>query len=179
MTSLSSIAYPYAKALFELVINKEADQLDKYVEDLALLKEAIINKEMISLLKNPSFSQEQKTSLLLSIVNKPHDVEVNFLKLLVQNARLEILPKVYDLFLDMVTQKRSQLTATIESAFELSDEHKNNIKQMLLKRFNKEVIINVIINPDLIGGVRIFIKDQIIDASIKGSLQKMAMLLSV
>ena len=66
------------------------------------------------------------------------------------------------------------MEATVESAFPLNDQQAQELAGTLKAKFGKDVRLSTSVDPDLIGGVRIKVGDDVIDASVRGKLQAMA-----
>jgi F-type H+-transporting ATPase subunit delta len=116
-------------------------------------------------------------TILQGLDNKNQEV-VNFLELLAKNNRLLVLPFIFDLFDELVKQDKNMASAIIQSAFAMSEEEKNQFETILSKKFNKKINATIEINPELIGGIKVLVDNTVIDASIKGSLEKMAIQLT-
>ena len=111
-------------------------------------------------------------ALLDSLNSKSVELR-NFLTLLYLNNRFNILNEIFDLFEKLLSDFKCIAKATIESAFAMKSEDKEQIEALLSKRFSRKITAVVEVNPELIGGIKIMIDDIVIDASIKGSLDKM------
>ena len=103
------------------------------------------------------------------------DVEVkNFIDALQENHRLTLLPEIARQFELLKSREESVVEATVESAFPLNDQQAQELAGTLKAKFGKDVRLSTSVDPDLIGGVRIKVGDDVIDASVRGKLQAMA-----
>ena len=172
MSEIKSLAHPYASAIFTLA--KAENKLDdwfNYLNQLSMIGQTIEFKKAIC---NPKISQNMLIEMLLNYL-KTSDVEIkNFLTLLYMNKRLNILDEIFVLFVKLVSDYKGVAKAVIKSAFVMNNQDKEQIEMLLSKKFSKKIAANVEVNPELIGGIKIMIDDIVIDASIKGSLEKMA-----
>jgi F-type H+-transporting ATPase subunit delta len=172
MANMTSLAHPYANAVFELA--KASNSIDTWLDNLSTLNQIAQDSNFNSLITNPKLSKEALIEVFVSVVPSKNDEVVNLLNQLQANGRLQMLPEIYILFEQLVRQDRNTATATIQTAFAMSEKDKCEIEQLLSKRFAKTVTSTVEINPQLIGGIKIFMDDTVIDSSVKGSLEKMA-----
>ncbi|MBY0380233.1 MAG: F0F1 ATP synthase subunit delta [Burkholderiales bacterium] len=171
MSNNSNIAYPYANALYDVA--KTKNMVTDYLvvlERLSKLSQAV---EFKNLLCNPKITRTQILDVLNSYLSSDNDFE-NFIKLLMQNKRLNCLSDISSLFEKMYQDDKKIAKAVIESAFAIGEEEKNQLEIILSKKFDKSILVSVKINSALIGGIKIIIDDVVIDASVRGSLDKIA-----
>ena len=172
MSDIKSLAHPYANAVFNLA--KEENKLDgwlNYLNQLSIIGQTVEFKNSIC---NPKISQDMIIDMLLSYL-KTSDIEIkNFLTLLYINNRLNMLDEIFVLFVKLVSDYKGIAKAVIKSAFAMKDQDKQQIEVLLSRKFGRKITANVEINSELIGGIKIMIDDIVIDASVKGSLEKMS-----
>jgi len=94
--------------------------------------------------------------------------------LLVHNRRLSVLTEIRDLFEQLKLEDEGKLEAKISSAFPMEDAQRNQVVDLLSSRFKRKITATVIVDPDLIGGIKVELGDKILDASVRGRLQTMA-----
>ena len=151
-----TIARPYADAAFELA--RGAGALGPWSEALDRLALVAADSGMTACFSDPNLSADQQ----------------NFVRVLVDNERLQVLPEIRDLFVALKNEHEGVLEAEIASAFPLDDATLASLKSDLEARFKANLNIQVHIDPALIGGVRIAVGDEVIDASVRGKLANMA-----
>jgi F-type H+-transporting ATPase subunit delta len=167
-----TIARPYADAAFKLA--RGADALASWLEVLGRLAIIVVDVDMQAYVSNPNVSADQLTGLLLDVAGKLTDDQRNFVRVLVDNERLQVLPEIRNLFVVLKNEHEGVLEAQIASAFPLDDASLASITADLETRFKARINPIVTIDPELIGGVRIAIGDDVIDASARGKLASMA-----
>ena len=173
MAELVTIARPYADAAFELA--RGASALGPWSEVLDRLAAIAADKSMTDCIKNPKLSADQLFSLFVDVGGSGFTPEMqNFIRVLVDNERLQVLPEIRDLFVQFKNEHEGVQEAEIASAFPLDDATLANLKADLETRFKTKLDIRVSLDPELIGGVRIAIGDEVIDASVRGKLANMA-----
>lgn len=176
MAEARTIARPYAEAVFKLA--KANDALPAW-SDMLQLTAAIAGDERIrALIGNPRVPTKRLNELFLSICGDKLDNEGrNFVLLLVENRRVEILPQVSELFEQLKAQHEGVLEAHIASAFAMSDAQLKDLVTNLEAKFKRKIEAKVSVNPELIGGVKVEIGDEVLDASVRGKLEAMAVAL--
>ena len=173
MAELSTIARPYADALFETA-RASGEGLERWlavVEELAAL---MSHPQVAQVVADPKLGDAQVVDLLASLVKQPLPANgTNFLKLLVANQRLAVLPEVAVQFRQLKNEAEGVADCLIESAFPLSDGQVSDLLAALSKRFGTRLRPSVQVNPALIGGVRIAVGDQVLDNSVRARLNQM------
>lgn len=98
--------------------------------------------------------------------------------LLSQNSRLEALTEIKKQFLQMKQELEKVIEATITTASEISDESLRTIKKALENKLQQSVSIEVMMDEGLIGGAKIQIGDNMIDASIRSQINELGRILT-
>ncbi|MBA3581472.1 MAG: F0F1 ATP synthase subunit delta [Gammaproteobacteria bacterium] len=177
MASYTTIARPYAKAIFELAQAGKA--YAAWSEALALLAQVVSDERVKVMLKNPNAARAQRAEILLAIiegnVNKSIVTQVNnTLSLLAENGRLLVLPAIAESYEALRAEAESSITAIVIAAQPVESQQLTAIADALGKRLSKKVTIEQEIDPSLIGGAIIKAGDWVIDGSVKGQLTKLA-----
>ncbi|KZE33561.1 ATP synthase F1 subcomplex delta subunit [Crenobacter luteus] len=173
MAELTTVARPYAEAVYSLA--SEAQRLDQWSEALRWLAAMVQNPEVAEYAANPKHTAQEVEALMLEVLGERADGEVkNFVRTLIENSRLTLLPQIAHQFELLKAQAEGAVDATVETAFPLSEEQKTELVQTLSKKYGRAVRLDVRENADLIGGVRVLVGDDVIDASVRGKLHAMA-----
>jgi len=168
-----TIARPYADAAFELA--KGTGALGPWSEALDTLAAIASDPSMSVCIRDPKLSEDQLHGLFVDVAGERLTLDQqNFVRILVENERLQVLPEIRDLFVDKKNEHEGVQEADITSAFPIDDATLANLKTDLEARFNARLNIQVRLDPELIGGVRIAVGDEVIDASVRGKLANMA-----
>ncbi|MFD1852174.1 F0F1 ATP synthase subunit delta [Oceanobacillus bengalensis] len=162
----------YADALFQL--GKEKLSLDKFVDEFTIVRRIFQdNEELKTFLLHPGINNVKKKQLLMEAFGGMHTDVINTLKLIVDRHRTDLIPSIIDGFLQLVNDAKGIAVATVYSVRELSNDEKLNLKMSFVKRLNKsEVHIQNVVDPSLIGGMKIRIGNTIYDGSISRKLQR-------
>lgn len=167
-----TIARPYADAAFQLASG--AGALGPWSEALDRLAVIAADPSMAACITEPNLSADQVANLVIEVAGNLSADEQNFVRVLAENDRLQVLPEIRDLFVALKNEHEGVLEAHIASAFPLDETTLNALQTDLEGRFKARVNVSISIDPELIGGVKITVGDEVIDASVRGKLASMA-----
>jgi len=173
MAELTTIARPYAQAVFDLA--RDTHQLSEWSAMLRFIEEVYANPEIQTALANPRLTRQDIERLLLAICGeKLNNAARNLLIVLVRNDRLTTLPEITALYERLKEQFENMLEATVESAYPLEEAQLGTLMAKLQKRTGRKINLKVSVVPELIGGVKIQIGDDVWDGSVRGELERMS-----
>jgi F-type H+-transporting ATPase subunit delta len=167
-----TVARPYAEAAFELA--KAGSALAAWEAALGRMAAASADASMRECIADPRVSPAALAELFLGVAGDLNAEQRNFASILVDNRRLDVLPEISTLFVDLKNAQEGMREAAIESAFPLDEAQVKNLTADLERKFGCKIAVTVKLAPELIGGVRIALGDQVIDASVRGKLNAMA-----
>lgn len=167
-----TLARPYADAAFQLA--RATNALGPWQQALDRMAAVAADAQMVDCIGNPRLLSAQVAQLFLDVVGSVSAEQQNFVRLLVDNERLQVLPEIRDLYVELKNGQEGVQEADIASAFPLDDATLKNLVAELEARFKCRIQATVSLDPELIGGVRIAVGDQVIDASVRGKLAAMA-----
>lgn len=173
MTELSTLARPYAEALFEIA--KETGDFEIWSQNLAFLTALIQEPSMGKIITNPGIDKATLTRLLLEVCDENSSQEIkNLIKLLVENHRLPIIPHMATQFEELKAQHQGYVKVQIISSYPVSSQQQEEVEATLGKRLGKAVNVDIILDENLVGGWIIRAGDEVVDLSIKGRLEQLA-----
>ena len=173
MAELTTLARPYAKAVFAEAQEKNA--LDAWSDDLAILAAFAADADMAKVLVHPSLTAEQQAQALTDVCgDKLNDAAKNLVAVLAENKRLPLLPEIAVLFEELKAQLQNTVDVVVTSAQELNSDQADKLAQALKAKLNCDVRLTSEIDESLIGGAIIRAGDLVIDGSITGKLSKLA-----
>lgn len=173
MAESVTIARPYAQAVFRLAW--EGRSLAEWSARLQRLAAIAGDSEMAKVIGNPKFSARQIADLFISLSGEPGNRELaSFIGLLAENERFDVLADISDIFEHLKSEDEGVKEAVITSAFPLDDGQLTPLVSQLEAHFGSRLHARVEVDPALIGGVRVAVGDQILDASVRGKLDAMA-----
>lgn len=173
MAESITVARPYALAAFDEA--QKAGELAAWSDMLERLADAVSNAEIQGLISNPRVPKEQIESLVLALIGeKQKPTRVNFLRLLLENHRLILLPEITKIFQALRAEAEKTVDVVVTSAFDLTDSQKQKIATALKARMKREIRLNCETDPALLGGVVIRAGDRVIDGSARTRLSELA-----
>ena len=101
------------------------------------------------------------------------DAAKNLLRMVIDNGRLVALPEIAAQFQALVDARTGVSQATIESAFPIDATQVADVKAAMERRFARKLETSVVVVPELIGGVRVVVGDEVLDTSIRARLEQM------
>jgi F-type H+-transporting ATPase subunit delta len=173
MAELSTIARPYAEALFSVAQGSGKPLADwlAVTEELAAL---MTHPQVAEVVADPNLDHDQVFGLLTGMLKSPlPEAGGNFLKLLIENQRLAVLPEVALQFRRVKNTAEGVADCLIETAFPLSEAQVTELVASLATKFGRKLKPEVRVNADLIGGVRATVGDQVLDGSVRARLTDM------
>ena len=176
MAEAITVARPYAEAVFKLAITETS--LSQWSKILKLAAEISENEHIKLLIGNPLVSVNQLSDLILEIGGRKFNQEArNLITLMIENKRVQVLPQVSLLFEQLKAQHEGALEAQIISAFEMESQQLSKLVFELERKFKRKIDAKVTVDSDLIGGIKVEIGDEVLDASVRGKLEAMAIAL--
>jgi len=173
MAELATVARPYAEALFQAALQRNA--LGAVAEGLASVAAAERDAQMRWALGNPKVSAKQKKELLAALAGERVSPELsNLLSILVDNHREVLIGSIQEQFEELKNEHEKVLRARITSAQPLTDAQRAEIVGALERRYGKKVETELDVDPELLGGARVQVGDQVINASVRDALAQMA-----
>jgi len=126
-------------------------------------------------LKAPRLTSTDKATTFIEVCGDKFNAQVrNFLTIVSENNRLELLPEIAALFDLYKAEQERSVDVDVTSAFALNDEQQDKLAKVLSARLGREVRLHAAEDTSLIGGVVIRAGDLVIDGSVRGKLAKLA-----
>ena len=170
MAELATIARPYAEALFDLS-RADLQGAQSWLDGLAA---AAASKDLLQLAANPRVQADQVYDLVAGLLgDKLPTAGQNFLRTVIENGRLPALPEMARQFRVLANEVGGTADAVIQSALPIDEAELARLMQVLERRFDRKLQASVEIVPDLIGGVRVSVGDEVLDTSVKAQLEQM------
>lgn len=169
---MAELSIRYATALFEL--SKESGSTNEYLEQAVFLRETLQDENCQRIITHPHIKTEEKYAFLEESFSKSlHSNLMGFLKLVIdKNRESYLLPALSEL-IEMIRSDQRKTTASVISPVMLDETQINSLKALLSKKLNKEVDLNIKVDPEIIGGLHIQVDGYFIDKTIKKVLKDM------
>ena len=175
MAELATIARPYAEALFQ-VVKADAAKAVEWLDGLAVVA---ADAGLQQFAHDPKVSHRQVLELIAHVGPKNLPAAaVNFLSALVENGRLSVLPEIAVQFHALVDAQSGVRKAVVHSAFPIEGAALDELTKVFEKRFGHKLNVQVALEPELIGGVRVVVGDEVLDTSVKARLEQMKVALT-
>lgn len=166
----TSVSLQYAKALFDVAT--DTSSVDEYLNDLKAVCKLLIDDENTNkVLNHPSVRNEERKSIIENALKDYLPTTfINYLKVLVDNQRLNELKDILDSYEGLVDDYHQQCNAYVYAKYELGDEEKSKLVSTLEKKLNKKVNLVFKNDPSLVGGIKIVANGKVMDATIKNEM---------
>jgi len=175
MAEIATIARPYAEALFKAAGTDRA-ALAAQVQALA---DVAADPQLRSFADNPLVDAEQVFQVLTSVVKcDVSDAAKNLLRTVIDNGRIAALPEIAAQFQALVNASSGVSDATVYSAFEIDQRQLADVVSVLERRFQRKLNASVVVEPQLIGGIRVVVGDEVLDTSVRARLEQMRVALT-
>ncbi|MBI2745390.1 MAG: F0F1 ATP synthase subunit delta [Burkholderiales bacterium] len=175
MAELATIARPYAEALFKATAADLAGAA-VWVEELAVIAG---NPQLQQFAENPNATAQQVFDVIAGVAKAPlNDAAKNFLRTVIDNGRLSVLPEIAAQFRTLKNAQSGSSDAVVYSAFAIDGAALADVKATLEKRFGRKLNVSVELQPELIGGIRVVVGDEVLDTSVKARLEQMKVALT-
>ena len=179
MAELATIARPYAEALFKAVsadLSASLESTSAWLDEIAAIA---VSPEMQQYADSPKTSDDQSFDLISGVARVPlTPAALNFIRMLVENGRLNVLPEIANQFHALKNARSGSSDAVVYSAFPIEGPALDDLAAVLQQRFRRKLNVSVSIEPELIGGVRVVVGDEVLDTSVKARLEQMKIALT-
>src|SRR5579883_279649 len=167
------VARIYAEAL--LAAADKRQQTQEVLEQLEELVRDVLSRDsaFAVFLASAVVSGEQKRDALRrAFEGKVNEVLYHFLLVLNDHDRLGILRETAVLMRDVYERRAGRIHVEATSAVALDDEQRERLRRELREKFNREPVLTVRVDPDLLGGLVVKVDDWVYDGSVRARLER-------
>jgi len=169
---VEEIARVYADALFEVA--KDKDELDEVHDQLGEFADAMNeSNDMRVFFFSPYFSSADKREAIDSAVSGAGEEFVNFLELLVEKHRMPAIFRIRTRFDGLWAEAKKRLEVTLTSAVELDKKVVDQVSKEVERQTDRDVDVETQIDPEILGGIVLRVGNMVLDASLRGRLEKL------
>jgi F-type H+-transporting ATPase subunit delta len=171
---LSAVAERYAAALADVAVERKNSETVK--RNLAAFVEAFSSiADLRNALESPALNAEVKRKVIAEVAGKMGLDEAvrNFIYLVVDHRRTEILPEIEQAFLSELNERLGIVDAEVTSAHELNNDEKRQLRTVLEQRTGKKVEARFQIDGALLGGAVVRLGSTIYDGSVRDQLKRL------
>jgi F-type H+-transporting ATPase subunit delta len=173
MGELTTLARPYAVAAYQRA--KETGTAERWTEALAFLSAVLEDARIAQAAANPKTQREDFAAAFLDLCGGRLDAETgNFVRLLIQNRRLDLAKHVAELFLEYKADDEGYAEVEVITAFPFSGQEEAKVASVAENLLKKKARLKVSVDRSLIGGVYIRAGDRVVDASVRGQIERLA-----
>ncbi len=151
---MSDISKRYVKALVSTLSTNELEEIQGAMGELAAATHDIKFRNIIH---SPDLSKEEKSNFLLSLIEKPNDKIANFIKLLVQNGRVDELPHIAKALKSELAKIKDEYEGELISNFEVDASQVKDIESAVSKKLGKNIKLSNVVSD--YPGVKVEIDD--------------------
>ncbi len=175
MAEIATIARPYAEALYK-ASSKDLAGTSVWLDDLAV---SAGSPDLQQFADSPKATSAQVFDLIAGVTQAAlPEAAKNFLRTVIDNGRLSAMPEIAAQFRALKNANSGSSDAVVYSAFPIESAALADLGKTLEKRFARRLNVSVALEPELIGGVRVVVGDEVLDTSVKARLQQMKVALT-
>lgn len=172
MARSGAAAHRYAEAAFELA--ERESTFDRWRDDLRLAAELADDPAVTRILDNPAIPLTDREELLARLLKgRLSGPAYNLVRLLAQRSTLELLPRISAEYDRLWNAHEGIVSATVSSALPLTADEDAAVRAKVASLTGSKVEISTVVDPSLIGGLTVRIGDRLIDASVRGRLERL------
>ena len=169
---MESVASRYGLALYSLAL--EENKIDSWQKDVKTLKSIFEeNTDFIMILGSSFISLEERLEIVEKTLVGVDKNIIGLIDVIMENNRTDLILDIFESFNSYCNQYRGVSEGLIYSTLKLDQTVIDQIEKKISKIENNKVELKNVIDPSLIGGVKIVIKDHIYDGSIKHNIEMM------
>lgn len=177
MSERTTLARPYAVAVYKRA--KESGKIGQWAEMLSFLKVVVADPVIARAVANPRVDKERFLGSFLDLCRDHLSGEgENFVRVLVKNGRLGLVGTISELFDEFRAADEGYIDVDVTTAYPLESEEETNLAALVEKWVARRGRLRVTVDRSLIAGVVLRAGDRVMDASIRGQLQRLAKRLS-
>jgi len=165
------VARRYARALHALA--NEARRAEPVADELVAFEQLLgTERELREALLRPWVKATTKRAIVLDVAARLElsPLTRNFLALVAQRRRLDILGEIIAAYRATVDEAAGRVRARVRSAAPLSDGERAGLRERLGRRLGKTVLLDTEVDPGLLGGFVAEVGSRVLDMSVAGQL---------
>jgi len=172
MARPGTAARRYAEAAFELASRDNA--LDAWAGGLQLASQLVSDERVSTAIDNPARPYAERVALLEKLLHgrAPEGV-IRLAALLAERGRVDRLPDVASGFQRLLDAQRGIVEARVTSAAPLTPDETQAVEAWVAKTTGKQVHLSATVDEALIGGLTVRVGDTLMDASVRGRLERL------
>jgi F-type H+-transporting ATPase subunit delta len=173
-SGLSGLAGRYAAALYDIA--ETAGSLDAVANDLRALRRMVDESaDLRRLLGSPVLDRADQAKAMRALLQHAQagDLSLRFVGVITENRRLFALPQIIDAYLRRLAERRGEVVAHVSAAQKLSDAQVERVTDALRRSLGAKVVVELAVDPGLIGGLVVRVGSKLVDDSIRTKLVRL------
>lgn len=171
MSNALTLARPYARAAFELA--KSEGAAAAWSAKLGFAAQVASQSAVQALVGSPKLQAADRVALFLPDGEAADSSFARFLALLESNQRLSLLAEISGLYEELRADDERTLKVRVRSAMAIDPAQQQQLVGALARRFDRAVTLDLVLDPELIGGAVVEAGDVVIDGSLRGKLARL------
>jgi F-type H+-transporting ATPase subunit delta len=167
----TAAAKRYARAVFALA--EQDHEIDEWGRRLADVRQLMSDPDVASVLTNPTIATEQRMALISEAPHLLDPEATNLAKLLIESSRVRDIGAIEEEFQRLADDAANRVRATVTTAVELTPTDRDRVEEELSRRLGKEIRMQVVVDPRILGGLKLQYGDRLVDASVSTRLQQL------
>lgn len=177
-TARARLARVYAEALLAAAEKESPRRPGEVGAELAeFVRGVVSHPDVASFLTSPAVGRKAKTAAITSALKGASELLRGLVGVLTQNNRLDLLRGVAAAYQQLLDQRAGRVPVKVTAALELTDEERNRLAENLRAVLRREPVLNVLVDPDLLGGLVVQVGDTVIDTSVRSRLHSLRSIL--
>ncbi|MDY6941535.1 MAG: F0F1 ATP synthase subunit delta [Pseudomonadota bacterium] len=173
MSEQTTLARPYAKAIFQLA--RDAGNFGAWSERLDLLAQLVGNDDLARLIDDPRYGRDVVQGVIQSAIGEQLGADgLNFVRLLLVNRRLKLISVIAEIYEVLRAEAEGTIDVDICSAVPLQEQQSAKLAQALKDKLGREVRLTSSVDENLLGGAVIRAGDLVIDGSVRSKLDRLS-----
>jgi F-type H+-transporting ATPase subunit delta len=166
----TAAAKRYARAVFELA--QQEEQIDQWARRLERIRELFSDPGVAAVLRNPTIDRKQREAFVLDVPEFDGPT-TNLARLLIESGRIDEAAAIEDEFQRLADEAAGRVRATATTAIELAGRDRERVAEQLSKELKRDVRLTVVVDPRVIGGMRLQYGDHVVDATVAARLEQL------
>lgn len=166
----TAAAKRYARAVFALA--QQEGGVERWSERLARVSTMFGDPEIASVLSNPTIARERRESVVVD-AHVLDQEGTNLARLLIESGRIGDAKEIENEFHRLADEAAGRVRATVTTAIALDPEERERVARELSKRLEKDVRLDVVVDPRILGGMKLRYGDRLVDATVATRLEQL------
>lgn len=171
MADNSTLARPYAKAVFELA--RESGQLQSWSASLQSIAGLVADPKIADLIAHPALSRSDLAVVLAKAFGDASKEVLSLVRVLIENGRLSVVAEIAAQYEQLRAEAEARVDVEITTAVAVGSAQQEGLAAAIRKRLSRDVNIEWTTDESLIAGAVIRAGDLVIDGSVKSELEKL------